>query len=95
MMAPDLTPLPPGMLRAAPELALVDLLLHALGTALLALRAEHPTLDQPTGPREPPTLRHARVVARSATLLVRHLAAYRNAVVAVLAPAPGDDDLPF
>jgi len=83
-------------IRAAPELAVLDLLEHARVAALLALRAQHPSLDHPTGPGEPRTLRRARALARSLRALAAELAAYRDAVVDVIRPVPlGDDDFPF
>lgn len=84
-------------LRAAPELVVVDVLARALDGVLVALRAQHPTLDEPTGPDEPPTLRRARRVASAAAKLAAQLAAYRLAVRAALAPLPSADydDIPF
>lgn len=83
-------------IRAAPELAVLDVIDHGLAASLLTLRALHPSLDHPTGPGEPPTLRRARDLARSLRALMATLAAYRAAVVHVIRPAlPGDDDFPF
>jgi hypothetical protein len=90
------SPATPADLRAAPELALLDLLDHGLAALLLALRAQHPSLDHPTGPAEPPTLGRARRVARALGALAAELADYRDAVIDVTRPAsPGDDDFPF
>lgn len=83
-------------LRAAPELAVLDLLDHALEAAHIALRAQHPTVDHPTGPAEPPTLRRARALIRSLHAIAVELSVYRDAVINVIRPQlPADDEFPF
>lgn len=84
------------ILRLAPELAAIAVLDDALRTALVALLAEHPTLDDHHGVLEPPTLRRARRLARDAFHLRDTLDAYRDAVLgAVGASTSPDDDIPF
>lgn len=83
-------------LRHAPELAVLTLLHAGLCAALVALTAEHPTLNDLGPPGEPPTLRQARRIVESALALGAALDDYRRAVVAALGPRiPPLDDLPF
>ena len=87
----------PEIIRAAPELAVIALLDDAARTALVALLAQHPTLDELAGPREPPTLRRARRLAAAASTLRDVLDRYREGVMGDLddvADSP-EDDLPF
>ena len=81
-------------LCAAPELLELRMLGAALDTLLLALRFQHPTLDEPAGPHEPPTLRAARRLILRARTLRAELRSYR-AALRVLLHNPPDDDLPF
>jgi hypothetical protein len=81
-------------LCAAPELLELRMLGAALDTLLLALRFQHPTLDEPAGQDEPPTLRAARRLVLRARTLRAELRSYR-AALRVLLRNPPDDDLPF
>ena len=81
-------------LCAAPELLELRLLSAALETLLLALRFQHPTLDQHAGQDEPPTLRAARRLVLRARTLRAELRSYRAALRVPLRN-PTDDDLPF
>jgi hypothetical protein len=87
----------PQIIRAAPELAVLALLDDAARTALVALLAQHPTLADLGGPREPPTLRRARRLAAATSALRDALDRYREGVMGDLADVPDspDDDLPF
>lgn len=86
----------PPTLRLAPELAVLAVLDDALRSALIALVAAHPTLDEHDGVLQPPSLRRARRFARHALDLRDSLDAYRDAVLAPLGPIPlPDDDIPF
>ena len=87
----------PEIIRAAPELAVIALLDDAARTALVALLAQHPTLDDLGGPREPPTLRRARTLAATASAMRDALDRYREGVMGDLADVPDspDDELPF
>jgi hypothetical protein len=83
-------------LRHAPELAVLTVLHVGLRAALVALTAEHPTLDDLGAPGEPPTLRQARRLVGSALALSAALDDYRRTVIAALGPRiPPLDDLPF
>lgn len=81
-------------LCAAPELLELRMLGAALDTLLLALRFQHPTLDQPACQHDPPTLRAARRLVLRARTLRAELRSYRAALTALLRTPP-DDDLPF
>jgi hypothetical protein len=81
-------------LCAAPELLELRMLGAALDTLLLALRFQHPTLDEPAGHGEPPTLRAARRLVLRARTLRAELRSYRAALTTLLRNPP-DDDLPF
>jgi len=83
-------------LRQAPELAVLAVLQAGLRATLVALSAEHPTLDDLGAPREPPTLRQARQLVAAALALSTALDDYRHAVIATLGPRiPPVDDVPF
>lgn len=89
-------PLRPCDLDFAPELAALAIVQDALHTALVALYAAHPTLDDFAAPNEPPSLRRARRLVAAASSLGQALERYRATVYDVLAPpAPSDDDLLF
>lgn len=93
---PPRPPLGVATLRHAPELASLALLDDALGLALVALGAEHPTVEDLPAAGEPPSLRHARAVIAAVFRLRRVLWLYRNAVYAAITPVPSShDDLPF
>jgi len=83
-------------LHAARELVEVVIAQTCLDALDVALRLEHPTLDQSARCGDPPTLKRARAVSRFAAALRGALDAYRKAVDAALdsGPVPGDD-LPF
>lgn len=76
--------------RELVEIALVEGCLDALD---VALRLEHPTLEEPWARGDPNTLRGARALTHLAAALRRALVAYRRAVDAALAAEPGDDPL--
>lgn len=92
-------PWPPSLvpdLRHAPELAVLAVLHAGLRATLVALAAEHPTLDDLGAPGEPPTLRQARRLVGAALALSAALDNYRRAVIATLGPRiPPLDDIPF
>jgi hypothetical protein len=81
-------PLDPQALAEAPELASLAIVEGALRTALVALRVEHPTLDDLAEPQEPPSLHRARRLVASAAALAVALRRYRVAVLAALRPRP-------
>jgi len=80
--------LDPRALAAAPELASLAIVEAALAAALVALRVEHPTLDDLAEPQEPPSLQRARSLVASAAVLAVSLRRYRVAVLAALRPPP-------
>lgn len=80
--------LDPRALAAAPELASLAIVEAALIAALVALRVEHPTLDDLAEPQEPPSLHRARSLVASAAVLAVSLRRYRVAVLAALRPRP-------
>ena len=80
--------LDPRALAAAPELASLAIVEAALSAALVALRVEHPTLDDLAEPQEPPSLQRARRLVASAAVLAVSLRRYRVAVLAALRPRP-------
>ena len=83
-------------LRQAPELAVLAVLHAGLRATLVALPAEHPTLDDLGGPREPPTLQQARRLVAAALALSAALDDYCRAVIAAVGPPiPPLDDVPF
>lgn len=89
-------PLRPPDLSQAPELASLAIVEDALHTALLALVAAHPTLEDLAAPGEPPSLRRARRLVVSAAALCHLLVRYRAAVYDALDPHPPQpDDLLF
>ena len=94
-MPPWQRPLVPD-LHQAPELAVLAVLHAGLHATLVALTAEHPTLDDLGGPGEPPTLRQARRLVGAVLALDAALDDYRRAVIVSLGPRiPPSDDLPF
>jgi hypothetical protein len=89
-------PLHPSDLVMAPELAALSIVEGALQTALLALCAAHPTLQDFAEPGEPLSLRRARRLVSAAANLDRVLDRYRSAVYDAITPLPpSHDDLPF
>ena len=87
----------PVTVAAAPELAVLALLDHALDATRLALLAAQPSLiGEPPPWRVTTELRAATRVLRATLALERAVADYRRAVFAVLHDDPGDDpDVPF
>jgi hypothetical protein len=95
---PNQGPLRPCDLAMAPEFASLAIVKDALHIALLALVAQHPSLDDFPEPGEPPTLRQARRFVASADALERALHRYCCAVQDVFVPpaaADPDADIPF
>ena len=93
---PALPRLHPSDLAMAPELAALAIVEGALHTALLALVAEHPTLQDFAAPGEPASLRRARRLITAAATLDRAMDCYRCAVYDAIAPLPSfHQDLPF
>ncbi len=84
-------------LRAAPELATIAILEHAIHVLLASLAAEHTTLADPAGPHEPPSLRAARRLSLHASALLTPLGRYHASVDTEIAKAPPSlmDDLPY
>ena len=73
------------LLAAAPELATLAVLDHALAVCVTTLLAEHPTLGHELRPEpEPPSLREARRLIAATHRFRRAIARYRNAVLDVL-----------
>ena len=93
---PPPPPLTPRTLARAPELGVITLLDETLHLALLALAAEHPTLDRGDHvhdrSRSPPTLRLANRIVDRVQALHRLLDRYRAAVTDALA-APEQDEI--
>jgi hypothetical protein len=92
-----MTPVRP-LLRAAPELVVVDLVDHALAALVLALTLEHPSIESPDDPwtSGPPTLRRAHRLAHAARRLRHDLDAYRLALHRALGvDHEPPDGLPF
>ena len=86
----------PSHLAMAPELATLAIVQGALHTALLALVAEHPTLQDFAVSGEPPSLCRARRLIAAASTLDRALDLYFTAVYDAIAPFPSSAaDLPF
>lgn len=99
LLPPPSPPTVPELVHA-PELATIALLEHALGLAMQALLAEHPTLaDDFARPRDDgPVLTLAHTICRRAAALERALRRYRQAVRNAVAPSGSTDrgdDLPF
>lgn len=92
---PPTPPLTPQTLAQAPELGMITLLDETLHLALLALAAEHPTLDVGDHVHDrshaSPTLLLANRIVDRAQALHRLLDRYRAAV----AEAIGADDSPY
>ena len=86
----------PETVAAAPELAVLALLDHALDVTRLALLAAQPSLvGEPPPWRVTTELRAATRVLRAALALERAAAAYRRAVLAALHDGPAsDNDVP-
>ena len=78
--------------RELVEIAIVETCLDALD---VALRLEHPMLDEPKTRGDPKTLNRARAVTHFAGALRGALDAYRHAVDDALDHPHGDNDLPF
>jgi hypothetical protein len=79
-------------LLAAPELVVVDLLVHALDTLRLALVAEHPRLRDDLDAFDDPPLQHrARGLLRRSVRFQRALRAYRRAARRTADAEPRDD----
>lgn len=79
--------------RELVEIAIAEICLNALD---IALRLEHPMLDEPKSCGDPPTLNRARAVSHFAAALRGALDAYRVAVDRALDTAHHvEDDLPF
>jgi len=93
---PPPPPLTPATLAQAPELAVITLLDETLHLALLALAAEHPTLDRGDHKndrsRAPPTLLLANRIVDRVQTLHRLLGRYQLAVADALGAS---DDSPF
>lgn len=89
-----MTPNDRRRLFAARELVEVALTSVVLDALLLALEAEHHTLDELPETGDPPSLCRARHVVRLARRLSASLRTYRSAVEDALR-SPCDDDLPF
>ena len=85
------------LLAAAPELATLALLDHALAVCATSLLAEHPTLGHDLRPEpEPRSLREARRLLVASHRFRRAIARYRNAVLDLLVPPDTDvDSSPF
>jgi hypothetical protein len=84
------------LLAAAPELATLALLDHALAVCAASLLAEHPTLGHDLRPDpEPPSLREARRLLAAAQRFQIAITRYRSAVLDALLPDTDDDHLPF
>jgi hypothetical protein len=81
------------LLAAAPELATLALLDHALAVCATTLFAQHPTLAHDLRPEpEPPSLREARRLIAATHRSRRAITRYRNAVLDVLVPPDTDDE---
>lgn len=78
----------PADLIAAPELASLAIVEHALHSALIALVAAHPTLVDLADLDEPSSLRLARRLIAATAALERVLDRYRAAVYDAFQPTP-------
>lgn len=67
----------PDSLRAAPQIAALDVLVHAAETALIALCAAHPDLERNVDGQLPPLEQLADRVIAHATLAVHAVDTYR------------------
>ncbi len=84
------------LLAAAPELATLALLDHALAVCAASLRAEHPTLARDFHQTsDPPSLREARRLLAAAQRFQTAITRYRRAVLDALLSDTDDDHLPF
>ena len=77
----------PDLLRAAPELAHLPVLLAALDSLETLLLVEHPTIAEP-GPHPPPTLLGAVLLRARIRSLRREIRRYRRCVRNVVSPGP-------
>jgi hypothetical protein len=98
-LVPPPSPTVPDI-EAAPELAAIILLEHALDVVGNALLAEHPTLidDFHRPSEEGPVLCLANIICRRASTLLDLLRRYRQAVRLAASSTPTDDpgdDVPF
>lgn len=82
-------------LHVARELVEIAIMKTCLDALDIALRLEHPTIDEPREPGDPPTLTRARHVTRHVDALRRTLTRYRAAVDDALDPIWPDEHLPF
>lgn len=82
-------------LSAARELVEIAIMKTCLDALDIAMRLEHPTIDEPMEAGDPPTLTRARRVIRRADALRRALTKYRAALDDVLDPIWPDEHLPF
>lgn len=67
----------PESLRATPQIAVLDVLVHAADTAIVALCAAHPDLEQPTDELPPPLEQLADRIVEHAMLAVYAIERYR------------------
>lgn len=81
-------------LALAREMAEAAIAEHVLRVFTVALRLEHPTLDDDADTGDPDTLRLAREIVALARDLRRRVARYRAAVRAAIRD-DDDDPLPF
>lgn len=94
----DLPPRPRVLathVRLAPEIAVLAVLDDAARTALVALVAVHPLLDQPPHGHDQPTLRRARLLTRRALQLRDALDDYRRAIFGDFDSPQLNDDIQF
>lgn len=82
-------------LRVAPEAAVLAVLDDAVRTALVALVAVHPVLNEPPHCYDQLALRRARMLAHRAIELRDALDDYRRAVFGDFDSPLLDDDIPF
>jgi len=82
-------------LHAARDLIEIAIAKTCLDALDIALRLEHPTLDEPRACGDPITLSRARAVRRFAAALRGALTAYRAAIDYALDPIWPDDDQLF
>lgn len=81
--------------HSARELLEVAIARTCLDALDIAMRLEHPTLDEPKACGDPVTLNRARAVSRLVAALRGALAAYRADVDYALDPIWPDEHLPF
>lgn len=63
-------------LRASPQIAALDVLVHAADTAIVAIVAAHPDLERPVDERPPPLEQLADQVVEHAMLVVLAVGRY-------------------